>query len=615
MLNGASEPAVTRDDFRVVPEMPALTSFRALAALLVFVFHFRPQADSDLMEILCGQGHVGVTAFFVLSGFLITVRYFPAIARGEHRIGEYFVRRAARILPLYFFVFVLMHVVSRGAAPLGWQYLPEWTLTQALFGTSLEDLTVGTSWSLTVEECYYASAPLVFLAIARLSRRWGLRAGATLGLVGTTLGLGLAGALVLQFSEPLAAAGLNFLANPLLLRSFTLFGRYADFAMGTAAGLIFLSGRVDALWRRPRGAVLSTLLTLAGAGLVYAAQAGMVRNVVDPNALWRWNHLAAAGSTAIVLALTCGRAPIARLMSAGVLVYLGRVSYAFYLVHFSPLGDDLVFWLLPGDGVHLLTLYLGVTAVSALLFELVEEPARETLLALWRGRSLREAAPVRRRALGFSVAILLALLAGQHAAWWGHRLEPPGEAALERALGRDSSAVLHAELLDPPPDGKGPRVTIPDEWLQGRPGKLHGPEALLVYVDGRPVPFLGTGTPGEEPASAYYRWRRAPFLSLDVPLPARVTVVDLDLGVELALARARLAENPLPLALPLLLLCGAGLLWWRRGGACWSPRTSLAAGSALTFLWLVSEAYQQPWAPLLLPLEALVLWRLAFDAR
>jgi peptidoglycan/LPS O-acetylase OafA/YrhL len=595
--------------------MPALTSFRAVAALLVFVFHFRPQGGGELLEILCGQGHVGVTAFFVLSGFLITVRYFPAIARGEHRIGEYFVRRAARILPLYLFVFVLMHVVTRGTAPIGWQYLPEWTLTQALFGSSLEDLTVGTSWSLTVEECYYATAPLVFLAIARLSRRWGLAVGAALGLVGTTFLLGLAGAVVLQFSGPLEAAGMNFLANPLLLRSFTLFGRYADFAMGTAAGLIFLTGRVDALWRRPRGAAVSTLLALAGAGLVYGAQVGMVRNAVDPNALWRWNHLAAAGSTFIVLALTCGRAPIARLMSAAWLVYLGRVSYAFYLVHFSPLGNDLVFWSLPGDGVHLVTLYLGVTLVSALLFELVEEPARETLLALWRGRSLREPAPVRRRALGLSVTILLAVLVGQHAAWWGYGLEPPTEAALERALGGDSSAVLHVELLEAPPDGKGPRVTIPGEWLRGRPGKLHGPEVMLVYVDGRPVPFLGIDTPGDHPASAYYRWRRAPFLSLDVPLPARVTVVDLDLGVALALARARIAEDPLPAALPLLLMGGAGLLWWHRGGPCWSPRTSLAAGSALTFLWLVSEAYQQPWAPLLLAIEALVLWRMAFGAR
>ena len=45
---------------------------------------------------------------------------------------------------------------------------PEWTLTQALFGSGVEEITIPTSWSLTVEECFYASAPLIFLGAAAL---------------------------------------------------------------------------------------------------------------------------------------------------------------------------------------------------------------------------------------------------------------------------------------------------------------------------------------------------------------------------------------------------------------------------------------------------------------
>src|SRR5713101_1249714 len=118
-------------------QFAALTSLRFLAALLVFVFHFQPRRGG--LKVVIGQGHVGVGIFFVLSGFLITLRYFPDRARGEFRMGEYFLRRAARSLPL--------------------------------FGESLHLFAIPTSWSLTVEECFYALAPLLFLAIAAAQRR------------------------------------------------------------------------------------------------------------------------------------------------------------------------------------------------------------------------------------------------------------------------------------------------------------------------------------------------------------------------------------------------------------------------------------------------------------
>lgn len=596
-------------------DMPALTSLRAIAALLVVLYHFNPQGQSRLVEIVCGQGHVGVTVFFVLSGFLITVRYYPEIERGEHRIREYFVRRAARILPLYYFVLTLSHLMTKGSPPLGTEHLAEWTLTQALFGSSLASLTVLTSWSLTLEECFYASAPLVFLGLAHLSRRLGRVAGPAMGLAGVVAGLGLVGAVILQFAVPLAAADLNFLADPLLLRSFTIFGRYFDFALGTAAGLLFLAGKVEAVWRAPRGGLYSTLLALAGGGLLFAAQALMLLEAADPNAQWRWNHLAAVGSAALVLALTCGHAPLSRVLSAAVLVYLGRTSYALYLIQTGPLGHDLIFWLLPGgDGVHLVALYLGLTAVSALLFELVEEPARETVLALWRRRPLLEPSP-RARLRALSVLILLGALATQHALWAAHTVDAPTEAEVERALGPESRSVVRMELAGTPPGGKEPRVPIPPEWLEGRPGKQHGPPSLLVFADGRPVPFVGTGEPAGTAPSAYYRWPRVPFLSLEVALPARVTVVDHDLAAALALALLHFAEAPLRAAAPLPLLGLIGLFWWRRGGAIWTPRTSLAAAAGLVFVWLVTAVYQQPWAPLLLPLEVLMLSWLAVPSR
>jgi peptidoglycan/LPS O-acetylase OafA/YrhL len=167
-------------------EILALTSLRAVAALLVFVYHFPPSGLGRVVEVITAEGHVGVTVFFVLSGFLITVRYFPSFAAGGAGLADYFVRRAARILPLYFVVLTLSFVLTEGAVPADREHLPEWTLTHALFGSSVEGATIPTAWSLTVEECFYATAPLVFLAIAASRRRRGGAAGAIAVLAGVS---------------------------------------------------------------------------------------------------------------------------------------------------------------------------------------------------------------------------------------------------------------------------------------------------------------------------------------------------------------------------------------------------------------------------------------------
>jgi peptidoglycan/LPS O-acetylase OafA/YrhL len=138
--------------------LDALTSLRFVAAALVLLFHFQPQGGA--FTIVAGEGHIGVGIFFVLSGFLITTRYAQRFADGNVSLRLYFVRRAARILPLYYFVLVASQLVSPGYLVFAERW-PEWTLTQALFGESLHWLVIPTSWSLTVEECFYALAPLL----------------------------------------------------------------------------------------------------------------------------------------------------------------------------------------------------------------------------------------------------------------------------------------------------------------------------------------------------------------------------------------------------------------------------------------------------------------------
>lgn len=595
---------------RTTQDMPALTALRAFAALLVFLYHFPPQGRGRLVDVVTSQGHVGVTVFFVLSGFLITLRYYPQFARGEPGISDYFVRRAARILPLYFAVLTLTHLLSTGFVPADADHLLEWTLTHALFGSSPDVLTVPTSWSLTVEEGFYASAPLLFLGVAALRRRLGALPGAALALGAAVAGLYLAGSVVLHLAPALGAADLRFLSDEVLLRSRTIFGRVPDFAVGVAAGLLFLSGRVESAWRRRGGALMSTALAASGAALLVAGQAGMVRDAANPLAEWNWNPLVVVASAALVLASTCRQAPLSRLLAFRGFVYLGRTSYALYLIQLTPLGEQLMYrFLSERDGnVNLLALYVGMSLVSALLFELVEEPARQTILAVWRGSSVRALLPARTdRARGLAIAILLGALTLQHGLWTFGAMDPVDEARVERVLGPESGDVLRATIQGAENGGE-PRLWLPETWRRGRPRDQRPPPSLLVFVDGRPVPFLGAQPPAGPEATAYYRRSRAEYLRLRLEPPAVVTAVNLRPRVALALTWSRWAEAPVLGSAPPLLAVAA-FIWWRSRGWIWAPRTCLALAASLVAIWLVAGVYLQPWAPLALALElTALLW-------
>ena len=122
-------------------EIRPLTALRFLAALLVFLSHFSeiPYARAaQPWQSIVIEGHAGVTIFFVLSGFLLTIRYFPSIADGTFSAYPYFLKRAARILPLYWILLGLTLLID--ALTPYQTFTPDpivnWTLTQSFFSQS-----------------------------------------------------------------------------------------------------------------------------------------------------------------------------------------------------------------------------------------------------------------------------------------------------------------------------------------------------------------------------------------------------------------------------------------------------------------------------------------------
>jgi peptidoglycan/LPS O-acetylase OafA/YrhL len=158
---------------------PALDGVRAVAVYLVVLFHSGVSAVSG--------GFIGVDLFFVLSGFLITNVLLNDIDEfGRIRFGQFYARRARRLLPAAIvvavvtsFAFLLVEsVVQRLSyvrdAQSALLYFANWHFLGAqndYFATGVSRSPFLHFWSLSIEEQFYLLFPLLLLCLVRAGRR------------------------------------------------------------------------------------------------------------------------------------------------------------------------------------------------------------------------------------------------------------------------------------------------------------------------------------------------------------------------------------------------------------------------------------------------------------
>ena len=351
---------------------PALTGLRAVAVALVLIHHYNPVSPERFgwaLHSLAAETHIGVTVFFVLSGFLIAYRYLDG---RPVALRAYFANRFARIYPLYFLLTTLTFVLLHGPSPdpLATQlthYLLNITFLRGLFEEYLYT-GIAQGWSLTVEEMFYVSAPLAFWLVGR-SRHWLWALPLALGALGV--------ALVLLGPGPF---GHGFFGSFGFLFQFTYLGRAVEFFTGI--GL--------AWWlRQPASRAAPPLLTYAGLAGSALCLWGLSR--LHGPSLWALGVFQPAGMLINNVALPLlGIGPLLwglvredtwlrRLLSSPPLLLLGKSSYAFYLIHMGVLQH-----LLRERLANPLLLVLALYAASIGLYWLVEEPLNH-----WLRRVLR----------------------------------------------------------------------------------------------------------------------------------------------------------------------------------------------------------------------------------
>jgi peptidoglycan/LPS O-acetylase OafA/YrhL len=345
---------------RVLAHHPGLDGVRAVAVLAVLVFH----AEQTWLP----GGFLGVSLFFTLSGYLIVNLLVSELERsGTVSLRAFWARRLRRLAPAA--TVTILAVVGlaswlsssleqgriRGDAVAAASYVANWRAIAA--DNSYAEIFANASplqhmWSLSIEEQLYLLVPIAVVVAARLGLK---RRG-----IGVLFAVGAA----VSFAIALASDGFDRVYYGTDTRASELF---------VGAALACLLGPRLERWamsiNRPR-AIVGPIALVAFVSLC---------RFVDLDSAW----LVSGGFTAVALvsAVLCAGAIVPgvlrTVLSWRPLVYVGRISYGLYLLHWP-----VYVWLdgdrLDLDPVSLFAVRLVVTfAVAALSYRFVEMPVRQ----------------------------------------------------------------------------------------------------------------------------------------------------------------------------------------------------------------------------------------------
>jgi peptidoglycan/LPS O-acetylase OafA/YrhL len=358
-----------REPVSAVPAVPvsntyfsSLTGLRAVAASMVFFDHFNPFKVSLFGKFLHGfvsEWHVGVTIFFVLSGFLICYRYRDIVTFRNYWLWNYFVNRFGRIYPMYFIVTVfafLPFVCHCSFADNRMVFLLNITFLRGLFD-EYKFTGAATGWSLTVEEMFYFLFPLIILASRKIK------------LIFQPL-LWIAGGLLLWvIFRNLAFHG--FFATLKFLFEFTFFCRCVEFYTGILLAL-YVKQHWDGLSRKGYYRTAGGILWIVfGISLLVINR----QHSKDPGVFLFYetivnNFLLPPGIALLFYGLLKEKNFVRKMLESRVFVLFGKSSYVFYLIHNGPLFALLYFNLYQ----KLEIVYVLMQLIALLLFLVVEKP-------------------------------------------------------------------------------------------------------------------------------------------------------------------------------------------------------------------------------------------------
>jgi len=298
-----------------------LDGLRGAAILMVVSFHYLVSISAPRFQLWewatrsMGLFQTGVDLFFVLSGFLISGILIDSRA-SPHFFKTFYARRIHRIFPLYYGWLGLFYLGLVFNCDQKWgvhlftiaQNAPLWIYPVFLqnnagvwFG-ALTPTWVSVTWSLAVEEQFYAILPAIVRAVDRAALGWG--------------------AAVVIVISPL----LRILVHTQYAWQFSSVSRMDALATGAGIAVLIRSQTAWHFLRRTR-----KIVGLAAAYLLITSLAASygIRGIP----LDRFTAVSIFYGLVLILAVCHSDGRLCSVLRNSVLAYFGRISYAVYIFH------------------------------------------------------------------------------------------------------------------------------------------------------------------------------------------------------------------------------------------------------------------------------------------
>jgi peptidoglycan/LPS O-acetylase OafA/YrhL len=363
-------------------DIPALDGIRAVAVGLVLAQHGGIPGVPG--------GFIGVDVFFVLSGFLITSLLLDELGRtGRISLRDFWIRRARRLLPALLVVVTAVLAARalfppdavgglRDDAVAAFLWMANWAFVAQgtdYFSQGSPPSPLQHTWSLGVEEQFYAAWPLLVVAVIAVLAVLRRNAPGLRAVRRSVCALAAAGA------AASAVAGVRWVSPETLNRVYFGTDTRAQALLVGAAAAALLVRDWSALTvagtliraRRVRWAV--GMVPVAGVAVLAVAAHRASGDAADFHA--GLLTVVAVGAVLVIAPVALDRrGPVARLLALPPLVWLGTISYGVYLWHwpvFMVLNGERTGW----SGLPLFAVRCAVTvALAGASWWVIEEPVR-----------------------------------------------------------------------------------------------------------------------------------------------------------------------------------------------------------------------------------------------
>ena len=355
---------------------PTLDGVRAVSVIAVMLYH----AGFSWAH----GGFFGVEVFFVVSGFLITSLLIEEHdGSGKVGLGQFYLRRARRLLPALFTVLIVVgvwavfwgsteqQVALRRDYPWGIGYVANWgaIFSEGSYWGAGAPKLLRHLWSLAVEEQWYLLWPLTFIAIRKVGRsgaRADERIAARLAVV----------AVAVMFGTSLAQVFGWVSSNALYLSTVT---RSSGLLLGAAMAFVWRPWR--RVGKRPSTGAAPPLGPAAMVAVVVLAAMVVVGRVeYSTTYLWQLPLVTIASAVLVAVVVHPWATGPRAIFGWQPLVEVGKRSYGLYLWSWpisAMVGAD-------EGSFSKFVLAMAITIpVSEACYRLIEAPIRRGALGRW----------------------------------------------------------------------------------------------------------------------------------------------------------------------------------------------------------------------------------------